>query len=63
VPFDIPPVRELAQWDISNSNDPAINWFIAQMREVAEEQVPSSGPLAKADSKMALEFQTDRKRR
>jgi LysR family transcriptional regulator, nod-box dependent transcriptional activator len=63
VPFDIPPVRELAQWDISNNKDPAITWFVGQLREVAAAKVPSTGPMAVADSKMALEFQTEQKRR
>lgn len=31
VPMDIPPIREAAQWHISNNNDPAIRWFIERL--------------------------------
>lgn len=41
VPFEIPPVREMAQWDIANSNDQAIKWFVAQLHEVAITLTPS----------------------
>lgn len=41
VPFEIPPVRELAQWDIANNNDTALRWVVKQLKQVAEEEVPS----------------------
>ena len=31
VPFAIPPIREVAQWHISNNNDPAIRWFVERL--------------------------------
>lgn len=31
VPMDIPPIREAAQWHISNNNDPAIRWFVERL--------------------------------
>lgn len=62
VPFEIPPVREVAQWEVSNSSDQAIRWFVDQLKAVALEKVPSTSPLREANSKIALEFETDRRR-
>jgi len=61
VPFDIPPVRELAQWHISNNGDAAIRWIVEQLREIAASEVPNSKKFSnvEADSKIAMEFQTD----
>jgi hypothetical protein len=42
VPFEIPPIREAAQWHISNNNDPAIRWVVERLAAVAAEaQVPA----------------------
>lgn len=41
VPFEIPPVRELAQWDIANNSDQAIKWFVAKLHEMAISLDPS----------------------
>ncbi|MCX7677495.1 MAG: LysR family transcriptional regulator [Alteraurantiacibacter sp.] len=59
VPFDIPPVRELAQWHISNNNDPAIRWVVGQFKEVAQREVPTdeaAGTAQHADS-LKMDFQ------
>lgn len=42
VPFEIPPVRELAQWDIANNNDAALCWVVSELRKVAEANVSRS---------------------
>ncbi len=62
VPFEIPPVRELAQWDIANNNDAAIRWVVDILRETAASEVPSKFRDQGGDSKIALEFQTDKDR-
>ncbi|QZH75250.1 MAG: LysR family transcriptional regulator [Erythrobacter sp.] len=60
VPFEIPPVRELAQWDIAHNNDAGLRWVVEELRKVAREEVP--GPLvsddseADGDSKIAFHF-------
>jgi len=59
VPFDIPPVRELAQWHISNNNDAAIRWVVGQLQEVARSEVPQGAHYVDdrdADS-LKMEFQ------
>ncbi|MEY4761827.1 MAG: hypothetical protein RLZZ200_1683 [Pseudomonadota bacterium] len=38
VPFEIPPIREAAQWHISNNNDPAIRWVVERLAAVATEK-------------------------
>lgn len=37
VPFEIPPIREVAQWEIGNNNDPALRWVVDRLKEVAAE--------------------------
>lgn len=37
LPFGIPVVRPSAQWSAGNANDPALNWFIDRLRELAAE--------------------------
>ena len=62
VPFEIPPVRELAQWDIANNNDAAIRWVVSQLRETAEADGPARFEDDGGDSKVAFEFRADRNR-
>lgn len=64
VPFDIPPVRELAQWHISNNNDSCIRWIVNCMLEVAASEVPGSAALSDVmnDSTIANEFQVAKSR-
>ena len=65
VPFAIPPIRELAQWDLSNNNDPVIRWVVEKMKEVAAAEVPTGGPFEENldHSKIALEFESDQQNR
>lgn len=37
VPFDMPPIREAAQWHITNNNDPAIRWLVERLAIIAKE--------------------------
>jgi len=64
VPFDIPPVHEVAQWHISNNNDAAIRWMVSQLQEVAQGEVPhvtGGQPLDDRDAdSLKMEFQTVR---
>jgi len=41
LPFDMPPIREVAQWHISNNNDPAIRWLVERLAAAAVD-VPST---------------------
>ncbi|GGD55587.1 LysR family transcriptional regulator [Erythrobacter arachoides] len=41
VPFEIPPVREVAQWDVASSNDAALRWVVGELKKVAEAEVPA----------------------
>lgn len=35
LPLDMPPIREGAQWHLSNNNDAAIRWFVEKLKLVA----------------------------
>lgn len=39
-PFDMPPIREAAQWHVSNGNDPAIRWVVERLQAVAADGAP-----------------------
>lgn len=54
VPFEIPPVRELAQWDVANNGDAAIRWVVSELKKIAEAEVP--GPLATAPTDDTIAF-------
>lgn len=43
VPFEIPPIREAAQWHVSNNNDPAIRWVVERLTAVAAEKPVAGG--------------------
>lgn len=65
VPFAIPPIRELAQWDLSNNNDPVIRWVVEKMKEVAATEVPDGREFEESpdQAKIALEFESDQQNR
>jgi DNA-binding transcriptional LysR family regulator len=41
LPFEMLPVREIAQWSSRNANDPAIAWLVDRLKQIAK-QVQSS---------------------
>lgn len=43
LPFELPPVREIAQWSSRNANDPAITWLVTRLKAIAEQLRSSSG--------------------
>ena len=63
VPFEIPPIRELAQWDIANNHDAALRWVVEQLRQVAEDEVPGKITDEDTDRTIAFEYQQDTKDR
>ena len=38
IPFAIPPIRETIQWNIANSNDRALRWFVERLHSAASAQ-------------------------
>ena len=48
LPFDMPPVREIAQWSSRSANDPAIAWLVDRLKAIAEDLRSSSGAPARA---------------
>lgn len=60
VPFEIPPVRELAQWDIANNNDAALRWVVGELKKVAEAEVPNRPSSAPHDETVAYDYQQER---
>lgn len=65
VPFDIPPIRELVQWHISNNNDSALAWVVGRIKEVAAESptLPKASVTDTEHEQLAVQFQTDTERR
>lgn len=57
VPFEIPPIRELAQWDIANNNDAALRWVVSELCKVAAEDDPRVFAEHAGASTIAFEFQ------
>ena len=43
LPFEMPPVHEIAQWPSHSANDPAIAWLVARLKRIAAELRSSSG--------------------
>ena len=43
LPFELPPVREIAQWSSRSANDPAIAWLVARLKGIASDLRSSSG--------------------
>ena len=41
IPFAIPPIRETIQWNIANSNDRALRWFVERLQSAASAQALS----------------------
>ncbi len=38
VPFDIPPLRQSAQWHRSNASDPCLSWVVGKLKEAARHE-------------------------
>jgi LysR family transcriptional regulator, nod-box dependent transcriptional activator len=43
LPFEMPPVRESAQWTSRSANDPAIAWLVSRLKQIAEQLRSTSG--------------------
>ncbi|MEO7786468.1 MAG: LysR family transcriptional regulator [Sphingomicrobium sp.] len=43
LPFDMAPVREIAQWSSRSASDPAIAWLVGRLKEIAEQLQSSAG--------------------
>ena len=43
LPFEMPPVREIAQWSARGANDPAITWLVGRLKQIATQLQSSSG--------------------
>jgi LysR family transcriptional regulator, nod-box dependent transcriptional activator len=55
LPLDMPPIREGAQWHLSNNNDAAIRWFVEKLALVAATDAANDGrgnvvPIGGSDS-------------
>ena len=47
LPFEMPPIRECAQWSSRSANDPAIAWLVERLKLIAQQLRTSAGaPLA-----------------
>ena len=43
LPFEMPPVRESAQWSSRNVDDPAIAWLVGRLKQIAAQLRSTSG--------------------
>ena len=43
LPFEMSPVREIAQWSSRSASDPAIAWLVGRLKQIAEQLRSSSG--------------------
>lgn len=37
LPFEMPPLREIAQWSSRSANDPAVAWLVARLKQIARQ--------------------------
>lgn len=66
LPFTIPPIREVVQWHITNSNDKALRWVIERLEAVAQNRVQGAGNVVLIDQgddllrdEIAVRWQSD----
>lgn len=50
IPFDIPPIRETVQWNITNNNDRALRWVVERMAAAANVVIANTGNVVPLDS-------------
>lgn len=51
LPFEMAPIREIAQWSSRSANDPAIAWLVGRLKQIAEQLRSTSGaPLPRDQS-------------
>jgi LysR family transcriptional regulator, nod-box dependent transcriptional activator len=43
LPFEMPPVRESAQWTSRSANDPAVAWLVLRLKQIAEQLRSTAG--------------------
>lgn len=55
LPFEMPPVRESAQWSSRSAKDPAIVWLVARLKQIAEQLRSSSGAPAARSALVAAD--------
>lgn len=54
-PFAIPPIRETIQWNIVNSNDRALRWFVERLRAAAGERIAAEEKIAPLNLEPSLD--------
>ncbi len=66
LPFAIPPIREVVQWHLTNSNDKALRWVVERLEAVAQHRVQGASnvvPLEPVDEmlrdEIAVRWQND----
>lgn len=65
LPFAIPPIREVVQWNIANSNDRCLRWVVERMHALAQRRAPVSNVVAidaqddVLRNELAVRFQAD----
>ena len=57
VPFDIPHIRELVQWDVSNNGDEGLRWVVSRLKEFANAELADTTQYAKEDRTDLLGYQ------
>lgn len=50
IPFDIPPIRETVQWNITNNNDRALRWVVERMAAASNVVIANAQNVVPLDS-------------
>lgn len=66
LPFAIPPIREVVQWNLANNNDRCLRWVVERLHAVAQHRTPTSSNVVALDAvdqvmrdEIAVRFQAD----
>lgn len=56
VPFDIPSIRELVQWSLTNDGDAGIKWLVRELKAMGNEYMPGDDTDRFERSKVSFEY-------
>jgi LysR family transcriptional regulator, nod-box dependent transcriptional activator len=66
MPFPIPPIREVVQWNLANGNDRAIRWVVERLEAIAQNRVQPANNVVPIDAsdeslrdQIAVHWQSD----
>ena len=60
LPFEIPPIREAIQWQVTSNSDAALRWVIEELKGVAASIGSAEGSDESLHNRIAVEFEAER---